>query len=309
MEEFRSLKGARIRKGMSIKEFVDELERGGFTAKRIKEAVDIYRLMLKDKKCYKFVTAAGALIAGGLRNTFVEFIRAGAVDSLVLTSAIVTHDLIESFGARHYQGSLERDDSKLNEEGIFRMYDVFLEKDGFSKLEEGLRDLLPRLPQRKMSPREFLKELGKVIDDKDSILKACYDKGVDIYCPAFTDSMMGFHVWMYSQDKELEVNSQLDIGDFVERVWKKNRKAGLLSLGGGVPKNFVLGMMHATGNALDYIIHITSDRAEHGGASGMQAVEAKSWGKVKKDAEVTEVRCDVTLAFPLVVAALLDEIE
>jgi len=80
----------------------------------------------------------------------------------------------------------------------------------------------------------------------------------------------------------------------------------MLILGGGVPKHFVPGMMQASGNSLDYIIQITMDRPEHGGVSGMQIVEAKSWGKVSEKGLICDMRCDVTLAFPILVASVLD---
>tara|TARA_Y100000310_G_scaffold332705_1_gene408791 strand:+ start:763 stop:1749 length:987 start_codon:yes stop_codon:yes gene_type:complete len=308
----KSEKGSRNEKrmdvwpSMSIKEFTDQLGGAGYAGKRMAEAFEIYKKMLDDKKCIKFVAAAGALIAGGMRNIFVKLIRAKAADAMLFTGAILTHDLIESFGVHHYQGSSEVDDVDLAKKDVFRMYDVFLEKKGFMKHEEGIQKILPLLPQKEMSPREFLMELGKHIKDENSIIKACTDMGVDIYCPSITDSMLGFQAWMYGQNHDLKINPQLDIADFMDLVWKEDRTYGMLILGGGVPKHFVPGMMQATGNSLNYIIQITMDRPEHGGVSGMQIREAKSWGKVSPDGLVCDMRCDVTLAFPLLVANILD---
>ena len=64
-------------------------------------------------------------------------------------------------------------------------------------------------------------------------------------------------------------------------------------------------MMQASGNSLNYIIQITMDRPEHGGVSGMQIIEAKSWGKVSPEGLVCDMRCDVTLAFPILAAEIL----
>lgn len=291
---------------MKVSELVGELKGAGYAGKRMHDAVEIYKKMIDDKKCVKFLSAAGCLISGGLRNVFVKLIKAKAVDVFVTTGAILTHDLIEAFGEKHFQGSLGIDDNKLAEQGIFRMYDVFLKKKGFIKFEDGIQEILPKMEQREMSPREFLKELGKHIKDENSIIKACYENNVDIYCPSITDSMLGFQLWMYSQDKKLKINPQLDIRDFMDCVWSKGKTYGMLILGGGVPKHFVPGMMQASGNSLSYIIQITMDRAEHGGVSGMQIVEAKSWGKATPDALICDMRCDVTLAFPILVSCILD---
>lgn len=295
--------------GMAVSELLEQLAGAGYAGKRMAEAVELYKKMVDDKDCHKFLSIAGALIAGGMRNVITRFVRAGAVDSLIVTGSILSHDLIEAFGVHHYQGSSSVDDRELAKSNTFRMYDVFLDKDGFMKLEDGLREIFPKLPQEEMSPREFVKELGKHIRDENSIIKACVDCNVDIYCPSITDSMLGFHAWMYSQTKGLKVNPQLDIRDFMRVVWQEGKTYGMLILGGGVPKHFVPGMMQASGNSLTYIIQITMDRPEHGGVSGMQIIEAKSWGKLAPEGLVCDMRCDVTLAFPILVAEILTHLE
>lgn len=291
--------------GMDVRDFVSEYGGAGFNAKHLSDAVDIYKEMLKDKKCVKVLTAAGALIAGGMRNVFVKFIRAGMVDVFIATGgSILTHDLIEAFGVHHMQGSAITDDVKLAEKGTVRIYDVFLRKNGYVVLEDELQKIFPKLPQKEMSPKEFLAELGKHIKDKNSIIRACSDMGVPIFCPSFTDSILGFQAWMYSQTKQLKINSQLDIRDIMDIVWE-NERFGALILGGGVPKHFIAGMMQVSGKELNYAVQITLDRPEHGGVSGAHLQEAKSWKKIAADALVTDVISDVTIAFPLIVAALL----
>lgn len=309
MKGSREEKRMDIYENMTISELVEQFRGAGYAGKRMYDAVEIYKKMIDDKKCIKFVSAAGCLIAGGMRNVFVKLIKTKAVDVMLFTGAILTHDLIESFGVHHYEGSSKVDDIELSKHNIFRMYDVFLEKKGFLKHEEEIQKILPKLSQRELSPREFLFELGKYIKDENSIIKACHDNNVDIYCPSITDSMLGFQVWMYSQTHQLKINPQLDIRDFMTNIWQKDKTYGMLILGGGVPKHFVPGMMQATGNSLKYVIQITMDRPEHGGVSGMQIIEAKSWGKVSPEGLVCDMRCDVTLAFPILVASILDYVK
>jgi len=244
--------------------------------------------------------------AGGMINVFVKMIRAGMVDMFIATGgSILTHDLIESFGVHHLQGSSFTDDSKLADKSVMRIHDVFLENRGFLSLEDNVRAIFPKMPQEEMSPRRFLYELGRHIKDENSIIKACFDMDVPIFCPSITDSMLGFQAWMYSQTKPLKVNPQLDIKDIMDIIWN-NERFGVLILSGGVPKHFIAGMMQASGKELNYAIQITLDRHEHGGVSGAPLKEAKSWKKVAKDALITDVICDSTLAFPLIAAALLD---
>jgi len=302
----REFKRMDVYDGMSVGELTKEFSGAGYAGKRMAEAVKIYKKMIDDKNCIKFVSAAGALIAGGMRNIFVKFIRSGAVDAMLFTGAILTHDLIESFGVKHFQGSASVSDVDLHKKEIFRMYDVFLDKKGFMILEEELQKILPELPQKEMSPRGFLYELGAHIKDENSIIRACHDMNVPIFCPSLTDSVLGFQVWMYSQFKGFDVNPQLDIKDFFDFAWKENKTFGLLILGGGVPKHFVPLMMQVSGNSLKYTIQITMDRAEHGGVSGMQIREAKSWGKIEEQGLICDMRVDITLAFPILVSNVLD---
>ena len=302
----REWKRMNVQDGMSVEDLTKEFASAGYAGKRMAEAVDIYKKMIDDKNCIKFVSVAGALIAGGMRNVFVKLIRSGGVDSMLFTGAILTHDLIEAFGVKHFQGSADVSDVDLHKKEVFRMYDVFLEKDGFMVLEEELQKIFPLLPQKEMSPREFLYELGAHIKDENSIIKACHDMNVPIFCPSLTDSVLGFQAWMYGQFKEFGVNSQLDIRDFFDFAWKEGKTFGLLILGGGVPKHFVPLMMQVSGKSLRYTIQITMDRPEHGGVSGMQIREAKSWGKIEEDGIICDMRADVCLAFPILVANVVD---
>ena len=64
--------------------------------------------------------------------------------------------------------------------------------------------------------------------------------------------------------------------------------------------------LYVNGKSLKYVIQITMDRPEHGGVSGMQIREAKSWGKVHEKGILCDMRADVCLVFPILVANVLD---
>jgi len=291
-------------KNMSVKQLMNEFGKAGFSAKRLGEAASIYKKMLNDKNCIKILTIAGALIAGGMRDVFVKAINSNLVDIIVTTGSILTHDLIEAFGVKHIQGDAYANDIKLSKRNINRIYNVFLPNKGYLVLEKKLQKIFPKLPQERMSPKKFLYLLGQHIEDKNSLIRATFKKKIPIFCPSITDSILGFQLWMYGQDHGLKIDSQLDIADFLDLIWKK-KKYGAIILGGGVPKHFIAGMMQVTGNSLNYAIQITMDRPEHGGVSGAPLREAKSWKKVASDALTTDIICDVTIAFPLLVASLL----
>jgi len=294
----------RVWKNMGVKQLMGEFSKAGFSAKRLGEAASIYKKMLDDKKCIKILTIAGALVAGGMRNVFVKAINSNLADIIVATGSTLTHDLIEAFGVKHIQGDAYANDIKLSKKNINRIYNVFLPNKGYLVLEKKLQKIFPKLPQERMSPRKFFDLLGQKIKDKNSLIKAAYKKKIPIFCPGITDSILGFQLWMYGQDHNLKVDSQLDIADFLELIWKKKRY-GAVILGGGMPKHFVAGMMQVSGDSLNYAIQITMDRPEHGGVSGAPLREAKSWKKIAADALTTDVICDITIAFPLLVASLI----
>ena len=101
--------------------------------------------------------------------------------------------------------------------------------------------------------------------------------------------------------------------DFVKIV-RNSEKIGVIILGGGVPKNFIFQsmvpeVMKAEKGGHDYVIQITLDRPETGGLSGATLEEALSWGKVKGDGKKVCVVSEVTVVFPLIIAALRERLE
>ncbi len=85
----------------------------------------------------------------------------------------------------------------------------------------------------------------------------------------------------------------------------KNR--GVISLGGGVPKNFALQSALIPGPH-NYAIQITLDRPESGGLSGATLEEAISWGKLTRKSKFACVYSDSTIVFPMMVAAVRERL-
>ncbi len=152
----------------------------------------------------------------------------------------------------------------------------------------------------------WLVERGK---GHGSITRVAYEKGIPIFCPAFSDSSAGFglvyHQWQ-RPDRHVAIDS---VKDFLEltKIKIAARETGLVMVGGGVPKNFaqdvvvaadVLGVdapMHR------YAIQITVADERDGGLSGSTLKEASSWGKVAQGLEQM-VFAEATLALPLLVS-------
>ena len=86
-----------------------------------------------------------------------------------------------------------------------------------------------------------------------------------------------------------------------------SKKTGVIILGGGVPKNFILQTMLITPKTHDYAIQITTDVPHWGGLSGSTIDEAQSWGKIGKTASKATAYIDATIGLPLIVGYVLQK--
>lgn len=292
---------AKITHDMTVRQLVDSFSNCAFGAGRLSEAADIYREMVRDSECTKFFGLAGAMVPAGMRQIVSDAIRDGDIDILVTTGANLVHDLIESMGLHHYKGTDSTDDVLLRHNSINRIYDVFLPEENFSKLEAKLQPMFRELPD-KLSIRELLSHIGENLDDKNSILKSAYDMGIPVYCPAIQDSIIGLQAWLYKQTRPLNVDVFSDMKELIDRCYEAQR-AGVLIVGGGVPKNFILQSMLVTPRSFDYAIQLTMDRPETGGLSGATLDEARSWGKIGENARSVTVYSDATITLPIMIAA------
>jgi deoxyhypusine synthase len=104
----------------------------------------------------------------------------------------------------------------------------------------------------------------------------------------------------------LHIDPLLDISAIMDKVFEA-KKVGMIILGGGFPKHFAL-FANSFREGVDCAVQITMDRPEPGGLSGATLEEAVSWSKVKPEGKAVTVICDVTIAFPFIVAAALEKV-
>ena len=299
--------------GITADELLRRMEHISFQGRNLAVAHRIWQRMLSDDALI-FFGIAGALSAGGLRLAIADLVHRRAVDCLVSTGANLYHDLHETRGRRHFIGSPDADDSKLQELHIDRVYDTLVDEDEFIDNDAWIASFAVTLEPRPYTTREFLYRLGEHLwseTEADGILTAAYRCGVPIYCPAIADSSIGMGL---SQARHERPNAgHVDvIGDIIEStnlVLHHPRTASVV-LGGGTPKNFinqasVQAEFYCPGTGGHrYALQIVTDAAHFGGASGATLDEAQSWGKLAEDADYVTVRADATVAFPLLASAL-----
>jgi len=289
-----------------ISELVKDMGKIGFGARKISIASEIYREMTNDKECKIFVGVAGAMVPGGMKKQIIKMLKNKNTACLVTTGANLTHDLIEALGEHHYIGDERADDAKLNEEGIDRIYNVFMKNSVYEKLEPFFEENWEEF-KKCTNIREFINKIGEllVVDEEESILKYCYNHEIPIYCPAIADSGIGMMVWgriMKGEKNKISIDAFDDMKEIIDLAWTA-KKSGIIYIGGGVPKNFIQqSLQFSKDNGADYGIQISTDQPQWGGSSGAPLQEGISWGKMKERAKFVNVYCDATIALPMIIA-------
>jgi deoxyhypusine synthase len=295
---------------MSVNDLADEMKKAGVLgAGKIGEAAELVTEMFADPDYTVFLTIAGALVPAGMRKIIRDLVDKEYVNVIVSTGANMVHDMVEALGYRHDIGTFAAEDKKLKDKDVGRIGDIYIEQKAFRHLEKWMYKILENIPEEKrshMAVAELLSIIGKQIEDPESILAMASERNVPIICPAFVDSIAGFHLWVFGQDKKLRIDPLLDTSTIMDKVYEA-KKVGIIILGGGVPKHFAL-FANTFREGVDLAVQITMDRPEPGGLSGASLEEAISWGKIKPEGKGVTVICDATIAFPLIIAAALEKI-
>lgn len=332
------LKGKRINPSpisekTDIVRLIDDLD--AYNGGRLRAACQL----LKDKYSKEDVTIglslAGALTPAGLGpSTVIPLMNHGFVDWMVATGANMYHDIHFAFNLPMFRGSHNVDDADLRAKGVTRIYDILFDYDDvLMETDKKFRDILVRPEfQKEMGTREFYHHLGKILDEHEkknnlgevSILAAAYRNGIPVFTSSPGDSTIGMNIAGVELLAEaaglqhlfkLKINPSIDVNDSTAIILNakryENGKTGVILIGGGSPKNFVLQTEPQIQEVLmipelgqDYDINITDARPDTGGLSGASPSEAASWGKIdpSKLEETVTAYLDVTLAFPMMVA-------
>ncbi|MFQ3319112.1 MAG: deoxyhypusine synthase [Natronomonas sp.] len=316
---------ATVSAGMSVADLADEYGNAGIGAADIAEAIDVTGEAFSREETTVFFGLAGAMVPAGMRAIVSDLIREGHIDALVTTGANLTHDAIEAIGGKHHHGTAEHGeltereyDEQLRDEEVDRIYNVYLPQEHFALFEEHLRaEVFPEVGEEVVSIAEFTRELGRAnaevndredIDEDAGIAAAAYENDVPVYAPAIQDSVLGLQAWLRSQVTGFSLDALKDMSPLNDLAYEADSTAAFV-VGGGVPKNYVLQTMLVTPDAYDYAVQLTMDPPQTGGLSGATLNEARSWGKLKKDARNVSVYADATITLPLVVAGALDRAE
>ena len=312
---------------MNVAELIDQTYLA-YNAGRLQKAAKLFVSRMLRPDGVVGVTLSGALTPAGLgRSTLIPMIRAGFIDWIVTTGANLYHDAHFGLGLSMHQGSHELDDRSLREDGVVRIYDIVFDYDVLLRTDEFIREVLSAPEHaREMSTAELHHIMGKYLAAREDelglrdtcVLSTAYRCGVPAYVSSPGDSSIGMNLadlWLLETGPRVDVSRDVnETAAIVYEAKMSGNTSGVLILGGGSPKNFILQtepqiqeVLGLDDDGHDYFIQITDARPDTGGLSGATPAEAVSWGKVdpEKLPHSVVVYADTTIAAPLLAAYAL----
>jgi len=326
------LRGQRIDpKPISGRETIPELVDNAFlayNAGRLAEGCRLFAGRMLEDDVTVGMSLTGAMTPAGLgMSTIIPLVEAGFLDWIVSTGANLYHDAHFGLGLAMHRGTPFADDVELREEGVVRIYDIFFDFEVLLSTDAFIREVsaAPEF-QRPMSTAEYHYLLGGYILEREkalglsrkSLLAVAHQCGVPVYTSSPGDSSIGMNVAEQAlTGSQLRFDPSADVNETSAIVFDAKThggKSGVLIIGGGSPKNFVLQtepqiqeVLGISEKGHDYYLQITDARPDTGGLSGATPAEAVSWGKVDPDQLPGAVVCyvDNTVGFPIVAAYAL----
>jgi deoxyhypusine synthase len=294
-----------------------------YNSGRLREGCQLFTQKMLEPDVTIGMSLSGALTPAGLGvSSIVPLIKAGFVDWIVSTGAILYHDLHFALNYPVRMGSFTMDDTELRDNDIVRVYDVLMGySDCLMATDEILREILLRPEfQKEMGTAEMHHLLGRYAAEWErkagvknvSVLAAAYRAGVPCYTSSPGDSTIGMNIaGVELRGGKLRLNPSIDVNEttaFVLAAKRSGGKSGVVLWGGGSPKNFMLQTEPQIQEVLrikefgqDYFLQVTDARPDTGGLSGATPSEAVSWGKVDPARLPDAVVCytDTTIAMPI----------
>ena len=303
----------------TLREFVAALGRTGGQPRRLATAVDLWSKMIERDRVV-FCSIAGAPVPLGFGPAIASFIERGRIDVLDITGAQLTHDMLEVYGSKHYQGYTTADDKALAADEINRFWDTFGEEQDYRRVEPTIFDLARSLPARPMTTREYVYRLGgwfKEVGSQPGIITAAHDAATPVYCPAIGDSVLGMDLGLFRAEEGKRivfdvVQDVLEMSAICLLAEELGLRTATVIFGGGAPRNHIqqsqIGtyMFQQKGKGHAEAVRFSIEPVETGGLSGSTISEGISWKKFDPNVEAAEVFLDSNLSIAVTSSLVAD---
>lgn len=303
------IKDFQWKKGIKVKELVNAFQHIGYQSVELAKVSDVF-VRMKKNSAKIYLTFTSNMVTSGLRGFFAQLIKLGFPNVIVTTVGGIEEDIMKATGETFNVGDFNTDDVELHERGVNRVGNILVNNESYMNFEDRMLPILNKLyeKQKRWAVSDMLREIGLMLDDEDSILYQAAKNDVPIFCPAITDGSFGFHLFLFQQKHpDFIVDVVKDFGNILFTATHDDKKA-VIALGGSISKHHAILSTLLNGGA-EFAAYMTTAHRTSGSMSGATTNEAKSWGKVKDEADIATVIGDVTIMFPIAMIAALEELD
>jgi len=246
------------------------------------------------------------LISAGIRETICYLAQHSMVQVIITTAGGIEEDIIKCLAPTHV-GDWAIDGLGLRRRGINRTGNLLVPNDNYCLFEDWFTPLLDKMHDEQdkdgvvWTPSKIIHRLGKEIDNPKSVWYWAYKNNIPVYSPAITDGSLGDMLYFHSYKRPgFVVDIVQDIRGVNDQAIKA-RKTGVLVFGGGLVKHHCMNA-NLMRNGADFCVYVNTAQEFDGSDSGARPDEAKSWGKIRVDANPVKIYAEATLVVPLLVA-------
>jgi len=305
LEGFPEVKGYDFEQTFDFDSFIQSFKNMGIQGTNLGFGIEIVKKMI-DEKAKIFLSCTSNMVSSGNREIIRFLVKNNFIDVLVMSAGGVEEDIIKTLKP-FVLGSFDIAGNILYEKGVGRIGNIFAPFDRYLYFEEFMNPFFDRIYEEQkeknkiFTASEFINELGKEINNEDSILYWAYKNKIPVFCPALTDGAIGDLIhFQLQKGRNLYIDVAADHHKIVKYVLA-HEKTGAILLGGGVSKHYILNA-NIFKDGLDYAVYITTAGEYDASDSGGNQQEAMSWAKIKLQAPNVKIVCEASIAFPLLVA-------
>lgn len=306
-EEVEGLKirGYDFKKGVNFDLLIESFKSTGLGAFEAFKAIEIINKMIEEN-AFIFLGYTSNMVSSGIREIIRALVELKKVNSLVTTCGGIEEDIIKCLGD-FYAGDFFSDGKELRNKAINRIGNIFVSNNRYIEFENFVQPILEFFYQRQIREGKILKvselilELGRKINNKESILYWAFKNNIPVHCPAIGDGALGDQIYFFKHKRN---DFLLDISDDIKEINDSTiglEKSGVIVLGAGVVKHSILNA-NLYRNGADYGVFINTSIEYDGSDSGALPGEAVSWGKLGLESKSVKIYGDASIIFPLIAA-------
>jgi len=299
------IKGYDFNNGVNYEKILDSYGSSGLQSSNFYKAVEIINEMISSN-AFIYLGYTSNMVTSGMREIIRYLAEHKKINVIVTSAGGIEEDIIKCLGD-FVKGDFGASGSDLRKKGINRAGNIFIPNSRYCAFEDFIMPVLEKAYKEQtetgkvITSSELIWELGKSINNKESIYYHCYKNKIPVFCPAITDGSLGDMIYFFkSKHPDFKV-------DVAEDIWKMNnttlgiKKSGIIILGEGVVKHHICNA-NMFRNGADYAVYVNTVPEYDGSDSGALPEEAVSWGKIASEAKRVKVYAEASLVFPLIVA-------